>query len=139
MAYNATRYLHISFPRLHVAHVQLRDAPGKNSSIILMLEELRVLFDNFSHDAEVYTIVLSETGNTTAGSKLNMTDETTCNRSSQDSDRETEVRRSASLRASAASKQDCIAAVAGCQKRMSTSLELCRIYEFWVNANNLAV
>ena len=122
-----------------MAHVQLRDALGKNSLIILMLEELRVLFDNFSHDAEVYAIVLSEIGDTTAGSKLNMIDKTTCDRSSQDSDQEAEERRSASLRASAASKQDCIAAVAGCQKRTSTSLELCRIYDFWVKANNLAV
>ena len=102
-----------------MAHVQLRDALGKNSLIILMLEELRVLFDNFSHDAEVYAIVLSETGDTTAGSKLNMIDRTTCDRSSQDSDQEAEVRRLASLRASAASKRDCIAAVAGCQKRTS--------------------
>lgn len=122
-----------------MAHVQLRDALGDNSSIVLMLEELRVLFDHFSHDAEVYAIVLSETGDTFAGSKLDMVDKTTCDPSSQDSDQEAEVRRSASLRASAASKQDCIAAVAGCQKRMSTNLELCRIYGFWVKANNLAV
>lgn len=129
MAYSTTRYLHIAFPRLHVAHVQLQDALGKNSLIILMLEELHVLFDNFSHDAEVYAIMLSETGDTTVSSKLNTIDQTTCDRSSQDSDQEAEVRGSASLRASAASKQGCIAAVAGCQKRMSTSLELCRIYE----------
>ena len=139
MACSTTRHLHITFPRLHVAHVQLRDALGKNSLVMLMLEELRVLLDNFSHDAEVYAIVLSETGDTTAGSRMNMIDNTTYDRSSQVSDQEAEMRRSASLRTWAASKRDCIAAVAGCQKRMSTSLKLCRNYDFWVKANNLAV
>ena len=87
----------------------------------------------------MYAIVLSEIGDTAAGSKLNVIDETTIDRSSRDSDQEAEVRRSPSLRASAASKQDCIAAVAGCQKRMSTDLELCRIYDFWGEADNFVV
>ena len=122
-----------------VAHVQLRDTLEKISLNILMFKELRTLFDNISHDAEVYAIILSEIGDTATGSKLNMIDETICDRSSQDSDQEAEVRRSASLRASAASKQDCIAAIVGCQKRMSASLDLCRVYDFWEKADNLVV
>ena len=118
---------------------QLRDALEKNASTILMLNELRTLFDKISHDTEVYAIVLSNIGEIAAGSNLNMIGETTCDLSSQDSDQEAEVRRSASFRASAASKQDCMAAIAGCQKRMSTSLEICKVYDFWVKADNLVV
>ena len=119
MAYGIPKSLYITCPRMHVAQVELREALGKDISLIPILEELCVAFDRCSQNPQVHVIVLSDCGTTPPESPIDALNMITSNGTFGEADRKLDKRGRMNIGFLAAIKQDCIAAVARCPKRMS--------------------
>ena len=128
IAYTNPSSLNVTFPRLHVAHVELGDTCGKKSLLMLLLEELRALFHRFFHDAQVHVIVLSQAGIFTPRSILTMFNDHICDGIEKTADQKSELRSTATLQTLVAIKQDCLSVVARCPKRMSIYFRKCEAH-----------
>ncbi len=95
MAYSTATNLHITFPKPHVAHIELPRWSKNHTFINSTWDDLRVLFQKLSHEPEVHVLVLSGVG------EDGFSESRSSNRDHQANQ----------------SMQECIAAVLACIKR----------------------